>query len=69
MQNRYGVAAEVRRLAADLPLLGFQRQERRLEEAFVDILRKGAGSIKRRGPSSPPPLPTAAAEAAKEVQS
>jgi ABC-2 type transport system ATP-binding protein len=55
------VAAEVRRLAADLPLLGFQRQERRLEEAFVDILRTGAGPIRRNaaaGGETPPPLPT-----------
>lgn len=53
------VAAEVRRLAQDLPLLGFQRQERRLEEAFVDLLRTGAAPIRRRGPATPPPLPPA----------
>lgn len=51
------VSAEVRRLAADLPLLGFQRQERRLEEAFVDILRTGAAPLKRRAAATPPPLP------------
>lgn len=58
------VAEEVRRLAADVPLLGFQRQERRLEEAFVDILRKGSESIRRRPGALPPPLPSAASVAA-----
>lgn len=53
------VAAEVRRLAADVPLLGFQREERRLEEAFVDMLRTGAAP-KRREAATPPPLPPAA---------
>ncbi len=57
------IAAEVRRLATDLNLLGFTRQERRLEEAFVDILRTGAAPLKRRvppGPADPPPpLPPA----------
>jgi ABC-2 type transport system ATP-binding protein len=54
------VAAEVRRLAADLPLLGFQRQERRLEEAFIDMLRTGpgAGHSRTHPPATmPPPLP------------
>lgn len=46
------VAAEVRRLAADLHLVEFRRQERRLEEAFVDMLRNGA-----RPMPQPPPLP------------
>jgi len=36
------IAAEVRRLAADVQLVEFRRQERRLEEAFVDMLRNGA---------------------------
>jgi ABC-2 type transport system ATP-binding protein len=35
------IAAEVRRLAADVQLVEFRRQERRLEEAFVDMLRQG----------------------------
>jgi ABC-2 type transport system ATP-binding protein len=51
------VAGELRRLAADLPVLGFQRQERRLEEAFVDILRTGGA---RRPGAKPPPLPAGA---------
>ena len=63
------VAAEVRRLAADLPLLGFQREERRLEEAFVDILRTGATPARRGPPASPPPLPGVAAGAAGEGRS
>ncbi|MDF3058204.1 MAG: transporter ATP-binding protein [Rariglobus sp.] len=46
------IAAEVRRLAADLHLVEFRRQERRLEEAFVDMLRQGA-----RPAIKPPPLP------------
>jgi ABC-2 type transport system ATP-binding protein len=50
------IAAELRKLAADLPVLGFQRQERRLEEAFIDILRAGA---RPPGASAPPPLPPA----------
>ena len=54
------VAAEVRRLAADLPLLGFQRQERRLEEAFVDILRKGTGTIRRQSAAARTPAGEAA---------
>ncbi len=37
------VAAELRRLATDLPVLEFRRHERRLEEAFVDMLREGDG--------------------------
>jgi ABC-2 type transport system ATP-binding protein len=49
------VSAELRRLAADLPLLEFRRQERRLEEVFVDVLRAGA-----RGAVKPPPLPPSA---------
>lgn len=53
------VAGEVRRLANDLPLLNFQRQERRLEEAFVDILRTGAKPLRKRAAATPPPLPTA----------
>jgi ABC-2 type transport system ATP-binding protein len=36
-------AAELRRLAADLPVTEFRRQERRLEEAFVEMLRDGRG--------------------------
>jgi ABC-2 type transport system ATP-binding protein len=42
------VAAELRRLAADVPVVDFHRQERRLEEAFVEMLRPG---------HVPPPLP------------
>jgi ABC-2 type transport system ATP-binding protein len=34
------IAAELRRLAADVPLLSFHRQERRLEETFVEMLRE-----------------------------
>lgn len=60
------VAAEVRRLANDLPLLNFQRQERRLEEAFVDILRTGAKPLRKRAAASPPPLPTAASAVKEE---
>jgi hypothetical protein len=52
---------ELRRLANDLPVLSFQRQERRLEDAFVDILRGGANSPKLRLSSQPPPLPGATA--------
>ncbi len=63
------VAAEVRRLAADLPLLGFQREERRLEEAFVDILRTGLAPARRTPPAMPPPLPGMAAGAAGEDRS
>ncbi|MCX6937262.1 MAG: ABC transporter ATP-binding protein [Verrucomicrobia bacterium] len=52
------VALEVRRLANDLPLLSFHRQERRLEEAFIDILRTGAGPrLKPQPEMRPPPLP------------
>ena len=57
------VALEVRRLATDLPLISFNRQERRLEEAFIDILRTGAGS-KKPPLLSPPPLPGGAKEGA-----
>jgi ABC-2 type transport system ATP-binding protein len=35
------VAAELRRLVADLPVLDFHRHERRLEETFVEMLRDG----------------------------
>jgi ABC-2 type transport system ATP-binding protein len=51
------IAAEVRRLAADVHLVEFRRQERRLEEAFVDMLREGV-----RPAIKPPPLPAAAVE-------
>jgi ABC-2 type transport system ATP-binding protein len=50
------IAAEVRRLAADVHLVEFRRQERRLEEAFVDMLREGVR------PAIKPPLPAAAVE-------
>lgn len=51
------IAAEVRRLAADVQLVDFHRQERRLEEAFVDMLREGT---RRPLPTvNPPPLPAA----------
>ena len=53
------VSMELRRLATDLPVLSFQRQERRLEEAFVDILRGGALPVRRASTSQPPPLPDA----------
>jgi ABC-2 type transport system ATP-binding protein len=54
------VSMELRRLANDLQVLSFQRQERRLEDAFVDILRGGAMPAKLRGASqTPPPLPGA----------
>lgn len=46
------VAVEVRRLAAEIELVDFHRQERRLEEAFVDMLRTGVKSL-----GNPPPLP------------
>ncbi|MDF9826446.1 ABC-2 type transport system ATP-binding protein [Ereboglobus sp. PH5-10] len=45
------VAAELRRMSADLQIVEFRRQERRLEEAFVEMLRAGNGA--------PPPLPFA----------
>ncbi len=61
------VAAEVRRLAADVALLGFQRQERRLEEAFVDMLRTGVAP--RRRAAGPPPLPVVIAVAEAEGKS
>ncbi|MFA6287920.1 MAG: ABC transporter ATP-binding protein [Opitutaceae bacterium] len=48
------VAAELRRLAADVAVVDFHRQERRLEDAFVDLLRDGGPP----SPSLPPPLPT-----------
>ncbi len=51
------IAGEVRRLAADLQLVEFRRQERRLEEAFVDMLREGAR--RPHATVSPPPLPAA----------
>jgi ABC-2 type transport system ATP-binding protein len=60
------VVAEVRRLANDLPLLGFQRQERRLEEAFVDILRSGMKPVRRKG-SVPVPEPSAASARAEDA--
>lgn len=60
------VAAEVRRLAADVALIGFQRQERRLEEAFIDILRTGVAP-KRRTVAMPPPLPMRPAAPAGEA--
>lgn len=63
------IATEVRRLANDLPLLSFQRQERRLEEAFVDILRTGAAPVRRRRGATPPPMPGAAPAKENEVQS
>jgi ABC-2 type transport system ATP-binding protein len=47
------VASELRRLTSDLPVLEFYRQERRLEDAFVEILRDGHVS----GRAMPPPLP------------
>lgn len=34
------IAAELRQLCLDLPVIDFHRSERRLEEAFVDILRE-----------------------------
>ncbi|AHF93100.1 ABC transporter ATP-binding protein [Opitutaceae bacterium TAV5] len=37
------IAAELRQLCADLPVVEFRRHERRLEEAFVDMLREGGG--------------------------
>jgi ABC-2 type transport system ATP-binding protein len=61
------VYMELRRLANDLPVLSFQRQERRLEEAFVDILRGGVILPKRRGTSQqPPPLPNGIAAGKEE---
>lgn len=55
------VSAELRRMANDLPLLSFYRQERRLEDAFVDMLSGGAKPLGRRGGATPPPLPRAVA--------
>ncbi|MDR0902193.1 MAG: ABC transporter ATP-binding protein [Opitutaceae bacterium] len=49
------VAGELRRLAADLEVVEFRRQERRLEEAFVDMLRRKDGN--GGAPAMPPPLP------------
>jgi ABC-2 type transport system ATP-binding protein len=49
------VAVTLRRLCAELPVLEFRREERRLEEAFVEMLRKPAAR-----PSAsplPPSLP------------
>jgi ABC-2 type transport system ATP-binding protein len=39
-QEPAALAAELRRLTADLPVVDFHRQERRLEEAFVEMLRE-----------------------------
>ncbi len=50
--DRKHVAEELRRMiAAGLPIVDFHRQERRLEEVFVDVLRAGAEAM------LPPPLP------------
>jgi ABC-2 type transport system ATP-binding protein len=48
------VSAELRRMSADLPIVEFRRQERRLEEAFVEMLRNGnAGGENASGRSAP----------------
>lgn len=54
------VSAELRRLATDLPLLEFHKQERRLEEAFVEMLRDGHVRRPARAAAMPPPLPGSA---------
>jgi ABC-2 type transport system ATP-binding protein len=59
------IATEVRRLAADVQLLEFHRQERRLEEAFVDMLREGA----RRPLATVMPPPRLAKPVNEEVKS
>ena len=46
------VAAELRRLAADVPVVDFHRHERRLEETFVEMLRDGEH---RTAPEEPRP--------------
>ncbi|HBD70535.1 MAG TPA: ABC transporter ATP-binding protein, partial [Akkermansia muciniphila] len=47
------VAAELRQLCLDLPVIDFHRSERRLEEAFVDILIHGSGEpAPRQNPAS-----------------
>ena len=52
------VAAELRRLVADLPVVEFRRHERRLEETFVDMLRQGqVQSQAAAGTRGPPSLP------------
>jgi ABC-2 type transport system ATP-binding protein len=55
------VSGELRRLANDLPLMEFYRQERRLEDAFVEILRDGHVRRPAAPPVLPPPLPAPAA--------
>ncbi len=50
---RERLAAELRRMVLDgLTIMDFHRQERRLEDVFVDVLRQSGGSQ-----FSPPPLP------------
>jgi ABC-2 type transport system ATP-binding protein len=55
------VSTELRRLAAEVALVEFAREERRLEEAFVDMLRAPAARPASAPPvmplSAPPPLP------------
>jgi len=54
------VAAELKRLTADgVPVLEFRRAGRRLEDAFVNILREGRGAAPRPSASGevPPVLP------------
>ena len=53
------VAAELRQLCLDLPVIDFHRSERRLEEAFVDILIHGSGEpAPRQNPASSQETPS-----------
>ncbi len=54
------LAVELRRLLNDgVPVIEFRRAERRLEDAFVNILREG----RREPAATPPPLPGASSAA------
>ena len=56
LPDREQLAAQLRRMIQDgIQVTDFHRQERRLEEIFVDVVRESNGSS-----APPPPLPTLA---------
>ena len=51
--DREQLAEQLRRMVSDgILVVDFHRQERRLEEIFVDVLKQNTGT-----PTQPPPLP------------
>lgn len=53
MGDREQIAEQLRRMITDgILVVDFHRQERRLEEIFVDVLKQNTGT-----PTQPPPLP------------